>query len=172
MSNLKIIYNQIEYDLEELIEETRNFSRELKLPDIFLNSVDYLSIQYFFDIGYSISNQKFTDLFYVLQSAKFALINAHTKIHRYGVVWKGGYRSQMWLRKQYLLNSLLWYNSCEDYILQSIWFAFDFFDKEANYSQEMAKCNLSKITKILKKRKVVIIAIFYIKWCVTFMKVR
>lgn len=150
MDFLKIIYREKEYLLEDLQEESNDFSKGLLLPlDFKVKSiVTDVGLQY--DKGYAIAGEKFRDLYSVLASARFALINAHTKIHKSGITWESGYSGQMWLRSQFLQNSILWYNSCEDYFLQVIWFAFDFYSDLKDYEGEMRKCKFEKIKNKLE----------------------
>ncbi|MPR33145.1 hypothetical protein [Salmonirosea aquatica] len=153
MEFLKIIYRGKEYSLKELVQETNKFSKDLLLPlsyQIDTNIVDFGLVH---DKGYSIAGEKFNDLYSVLASARLSLINAHTKIHKSGVTWNSGYSGQLWLRTQFLQNSILWYNSCEDYFLQIIWFAFDFYSDLENYKSEMRKCSFKNIEKELNNYK-------------------
>lgn len=153
MEHLKIIYKGKEYLWEELIKETQKFTNDLKLPQEFLLDSSVRDFRFFFDFGYGIADYKFHDIFSVLASARFALINSHTKIHRHGVSWESGYFSQLWLRSQYLLNAILWYNSCEDYFLQTIWFAFEFYEDLTNYPDQMTKCNYKNVQNKLAPYK-------------------
>jgi hypothetical protein len=151
MDFLKIKYKDKEYLIEELFNETKELHKELTLPIEF--QMDWAITEWGLvnDKGYAIAGEKFHDLYSMLASARFALINAHNKIHNHLITWDSGYLGQLWLRSQFLLNSIVWYNCCEDYIMQIIWFAFDFYKDLNNYSKEMSLCRYKKIYDELVK---------------------
>ncbi len=151
MEYLKLKYREKEYLLDELIQESNELMKSLILPNEFRISNSVTQWGLINDVGYAIAGEKFCDLHSVLASARFALYNSHLKIHKNEISWKAGYISQLWLRSQFLKNSIIWYNSCEDYFLQIIWFAFDFFKDLSKYEKEMQLCRFEKITKTLEK---------------------
>ena len=151
MDFLKIIYKDKEYTLEELISESNELLKGLTVPIEFQFQNSIIGWCLINDKGYAVAGEKFKDLYSVIASARFALLNAHTKIHKHNISWQSGYPAQLWLRSQYLQNSILWYNSCEDYILQIIYFAFDFYSDLKQYKKEMKKCRFDNICKKLDK---------------------
>ena len=153
MEDLKIVYKGKEYLLEDLQRESNDLQKELILPKEFQVSDLITEFGLINDKGYAIAGEKFRDLYSVIASARFALIKAHTKIHQNEVSWGSGYIGQLWLRSQYLQNSIIWYNSCEDYTLQIIWFAFEFFTNLEKYKEEMEKCRYGTICMQLKGYK-------------------
>lgn len=65
---------------------------------------------------------------------------------------------QLWIRSQFLKNSFLWYNSCDDYFLQIIWFAFDFTNPNklttpAKYKRVLQGCRWESLIKSLESKK-------------------
>ena len=153
MDFLKIKYKDKEYLIEEIIQESNDFLKELVLPVKFRIDSSFTDFGLINDKGYAIACEKYRDLYSVLSNASFALFNAHMKLHNDHSLWKSGYTGTLWLRSQYLQNSILWYNSCEEYVLQIIWFAFDFFKDLKKYSQEMSNCGYKKILKELANYK-------------------
>jgi hypothetical protein len=147
MDFLKIKYKDREYLIEELLKETKELHKELTLPKEFQINWAITEWGLVNDKGYAIAGDKFNDLYSMLASARFALINAHTKIQNNLISWESGYVGQLWLRSQFLQNSIVWYNCCEDYIMQIIWFAFDFYKDLSNYTTEMRRCRYSNIRK-------------------------
>ncbi|MFC1223360.1 hypothetical protein ACFE6N_06090 [Pedobacter sp. BG31] len=110
------------------------------------------------DFGYLIARDKFRQLYSLLATVRFAVCEAHKKLHKSPILWSNGYIGQMWIRSQYLKNAVLWYNSCDDYLLQIIWFAFDFcdpntLDKPNKYKQTLRHCRWESLVPIMEARK-------------------
>ncbi|MCX2432870.1 hypothetical protein [Pedobacter sp. GR22-10] len=148
---LTLNYKDKTYTLKELIEDNNNFSDSLK----FFNDSKRPDIFFVNDVGYCIALEKVEQLYNLIASSRFSLIEAHNKLHKSPVEWKSGYLGQLWLRAQYLKNSIIWYNSCLDYVYQIIWFAFDFFGEiktKKDYRRELIECNWSKISEILESK--------------------
>ncbi|SET01570.1 hypothetical protein SAMN05421676_102347 [Salinibacillus kushneri] len=65
--------------------------------------------------------------------------------------------SHQWLRAEYLKNSILGYNSIEDYTYQIIWFAFDIHGEhirsQEDYNRILKLCNYRNLNKMLEKNK-------------------
>lgn len=150
---LKIKYKDREYLIEDLFGESHDLLKELVLPDILNPDFFVTDFGLFNDKGYAIAGEKFGDLYSVLATARFALYNAHLKIHNDQKLLESEYSDTLWLRGQYLQNSIIWYDSCEDYILQIVWFAFDFYKNLNRYEDEMRRCKYSNICKELDKYK-------------------
>lgn len=145
MEYLKIIYREKQYSIEEIISESNGLLKELELPKVFVKYFDITEFGLVQDEGYAIAGEKFNDLFEILTSGRYALYNAHLKIIGDQNIWKNGYKYNLFLRSEHLKNAILWYNSCADYILQIIWFAFDFYSNINDYEREMFKCNYDAI---------------------------
>lgn len=154
---LKIDYKGTVYTLKELIKADNKFSKSLPVPESFNVHISKMQWAFTQDYGYMIAADKFGQLYHLLATAKFALTQAFQKLHKSPILWSSGYPGQLWLRSQYLKNSFLWYNSADDYLLQIIWFAFDFFkhqdmtDQE-RYKKELKGCRWDKLFKILSTR--------------------
>jgi hypothetical protein len=149
MEDLKFNYRGKQYSIEDIGIETQQFEKALAIPSIFQVDISITDIGRTIDEGYAIAGLRFRDLFSVMMSGRFALVNAYKKIHQFGISWKQGSVGQLWLRSMFLKNAILWYNSCEDYLLQIIWFAFDFCGKDCDLETAMKKCRYSHVVKTL-----------------------
>lgn len=148
---LKIRYKNVEYKIDDLFKESNDLLKELILPDKFNLNFFITDTGLFNDKGYAVAGEKYNDLYSVIASARFALFNSHLKIHNDQSLLESDYSQTLWLRSQYLQNSIIWYNSSEDYIMQIIWFAFDFFTDLTDYLNEMSRCNYARIHQELLK---------------------
>lgn len=73
------------------------------------------------------------DLSFSLNTARFALIQAHRILHfRSGLIWSNGWE-QLWTRSAWLNNAIVLYNSCFDKLIQSSWIGFGSFN---NYQRK------------------------------------
>lgn len=76
-------------------------------------------------------------MYKLIASARDALINSFDKFYDGNVIeWDSSYTAHIWMRGEYLKNSIIWYNSCEDYIYQILWFAYDMSGKKITSSME------------------------------------
>lgn len=153
---LTISYKGKDYTLKELVEDNDQFGQSLEMPDILKKQ--YSAYMMMMDFGYLIASDKFKQLYSLLASAKFALTQSHQKLHNSPLTWSAGYSEQLWIRSQYLKNAFLWYNSCDDYFLQIIWFAFDFSDPNklttaAKYKRVLKDCRWESLYKLLEPKK-------------------
>ncbi|SDF43833.1 hypothetical protein SAMN05216464_11816 [Mucilaginibacter pineti] len=155
---LKISYKGKDYTLKELVEDNNQFSKLILIPDRLNKHYSSLLVSSSMDFGYIIALDKFKHLYSLLATARFALTQAHQKLHKSPVTWSSGYLGQLWIRSQFLKNSVLWYNSCDDYFLQIIWFAFDFTDPnklttQAKYKRVLKDCRWESLLKALEPKK-------------------
>jgi hypothetical protein len=155
---LKISYKDKSYSLKELVADENKFSSSLKVPQRLHVGISKIQWSFTQDYGYMIAADKFDQLYHLLATAKFALTQAYQKIHKSPILWGSGYPGQLWLRSQFLKNAVLWYNSTDDYLLQIIWFAFDFFKQEnmrdaGQYQRELQTCRWDKLFKVLRPRE-------------------
>lgn len=77
------------------------------------------------------------DLHYLLATSRWALIQAHRKLHfRSGLIWTDGWE-QLWTRATWLNNAIVMYDSCFDKIVQAVWIGMECFThkKGKNYSR-------------------------------------
>ncbi|MBZ9624415.1 hypothetical protein G9F71_016310 [Clostridium sp. FP2] len=153
---MKFIYKEKIYTWDEWNHDQSNFINSIELPEDFKIDINIREISLMHDIEYSIAIDKFIELYSMIASARSALINAFEKFYDSNIIsWDSGYKGQLWMRYQYLKNAIVWYNSCEDYIYQIIWFAYTLYPKaissEESYLLNLKKCNYDQILKILGK---------------------
>ena len=101
------------------------------------------------DHGLVIASQKFQELERLFSSAKFALVKGSHNKHQ-GV---SGDDAQTVIRFEFLKNAIIWYNSCYDYILQIVYFGFDFnkpIASQSDYLKELKNCRYIKNKKTSK----------------------
>jgi len=160
---MKFIYKDKEYTLNDLEKEHKKFAKSIKNPSFLLSN--RFPLTFAFDPGYNIASDFFYDLYKQITSAKFALIMGHKKIHdRNFVNWESGATGQYWLRFQYIKNSIIWYNSSFDILLQTLWFGFSLYkrikinkkrineiDSSETYKDLLTACTYSKVKKVLKQ---------------------
>lgn len=94
------------------------------------------------DPGYNIAFFKYDELVKVFTSARYALVQASHEKHERVYSSKPGL-AQLWIRSEFAKNGIIWYNSCYDYILQVIYFAFDFWgciNSPESYLKELKRC--------------------------------
>lgn len=156
---LKFVYKKTEYSWEEWHKQKNSFISNLELPKELIISPLIISFAAVHDPGYSIAMYKMSELYHVIASARFALIQAYEKFYDSNIVLREqSYVAQTWTRSQFLKNSILWYNSCIDYICQILWFGFDMhgqniLDKiksKTDFEKMLREVTLSEVTKKLK----------------------
>lgn len=156
---LKFVYKKTEYSWEEWHKQKNSFISNLELPKELIISPLIISFAAVHDPGYSIAMYKMSELYHVIASARFALIQAYEKFYDSNIVLREqSYVAQTWTRSQFLKNSILWYNSCLDYICQILWFGFDMhgqniLDKiksKTDFEKMLREVTLSEVTKKLK----------------------
>lgn len=151
---LTISYKDEEYSWEEWEEHYKMFSESLEIPEDFLVNPFVIDNMIYYDKGYSISLGMLREVYYIIASARFNLINSHNKIYDSNIISSGNdYLAHLWMRSEYLKNCILSYNSIEDYVYQMIWFAYELygFDLDSNdaYKKALKKCNFNSINKKL-----------------------
>ncbi len=98
------------------------------------------------DASLIIASKKFQELERLFSSAKFALVKGSHDKHQ-GV---SGDDAQTVIRFEFLKNAIIWYNSCYDYILQIVYFGFDFnkpISSRSEYLMELKKCRYQRPQK-------------------------
>lgn len=160
---MKIIYQGKEYQLEDLRREQKQFEQSLEVPEYLKTEQVYDFVC--FDPGYKLALGFFNDIYFQIASARFALIMGHKKLHDSNYVsWESGAIGQLWLRTEYLRNSIIWYNSSYDLLWQSVWFGFSLFrkiklgkppkqihdvDSEENFQKLLRSCTYDKLFSAL-----------------------
>ena len=157
---MKFIYRDKEYSWDEWHIEKREFIEGLELPeDLFIEwGLRDHSIMH--DIGYSIAIDKYRELYRLIASARSALINSFDKFYESNIIqWGSHYKAHVWMRSEFLKNSIIWYNSCEDYIYQAIWFAFDMNENRISsaedYHEQLRKVNYRSLKSKLEGKNTV-----------------
>jgi len=151
---MEFVYKGHTYSWNEWYKEYTRFIDRLELPNDFLVDINLREHSILQDIGYGIAFDKFIELYNLIASARSALINSFEKFYDTNIIsWESGYKGQLWMRFEYLKNSIIWYNSCEDYIYQIIWFAYDIYpyliNSKEKYLKNLKECSRSKIIKTL-----------------------
>ncbi|MDB2051958.1 hypothetical protein QTI42_07855 [Clostridium perfringens] len=147
---IKFVYNRKEYTLDELINDYNTFSREVELPND-LTEYSILKPEILVvDKGYAISVGKLDELYGMIASARNALILSYQKFYDSNIIsFESGEIGQLWMRAEYLKNAIVWYNSCEDYIYQIIWFAYELHGKSISnreeYEKALKECTYGKV---------------------------
>ncbi|EOU2117352.1 hypothetical protein C0L78_13275 [Clostridium perfringens] len=149
---IKFVYKEQEYKLDELINDYNKFSREVELPnDLYKYSILKSEILVI-DNGYAIAVNKLDESYGMIASARNALILSYQKFYDNNIIsFQSGEIGQLWMRAEYLKNAIVWYNSCEDYIYQILWFAYELHEKCINnrddYEYALKKCTYKTVKK-------------------------
>lgn len=128
-----ILYNKERISLYEFVNENRKFESQLKRI-IEINGLERIhefgivfSQQVKQDQYHAVIIETFRvlqDLSFSLNTARYALIQAHRILHfRSEIDWSTGWE-QLWTRAAWLNNAIVLYNSCFDKLIQSVWIAF------------------------------------------------
>lgn len=154
---LRFVYRGKEYGWEEWHEEKKKFVDKLELPDDLLIDWGLRDASIAHDRGYSIAMDKYRELYYLIASARNALINSFDKFYESNIIqWGSDYKAHIWMRSEYLKNSIIWYNSCEDYIYQAIWFAFEMgggkISSREDYEKQLKKVCYKSIKSKLEEQ--------------------
>lgn len=129
-----ILYNRERISLYEFVSENRKFESQLKR----ITEINGLERIHEFGIVFTqqVKQDQYhaviietfrvlQDLNFSLNTARFALIQAHRILHfRSGLDWSTGWE-QLWTRAAWLNNAIILYNSCFDKLIQSVWIAFN-----------------------------------------------
>lgn len=119
--------------LREFVDENKTLSKELKL----LDSINGLEKHHKFSLLANRINGKcdeetvavctetfrlFQDVYNTFALARFSLLEGFRKLHLYSTLkWDSDESGQYWIRTSYLNNAIIWYNSCFDILLQTLW---------------------------------------------------
>lgn len=97
--------------------------------------------------------RSFQDVYNTFALARFSFLEGFRKLHLYSTLrWESGAYGQYWIRTSYLNNAIIWYNSCFDILLQTLWIGkryymniFQLEDLWLKYDDVLAKCREYKI---------------------------
>lgn len=137
--NILETFGQLTLEVNKLPSINYSYDLISKYEGIFLEG----------DTGLIIASQKIQELERIFSSAKFALVKGSHDKHQ-GV---SGDDAQTVIRFEFLKNAIIWYNSCYDYILQIVYFGFDFnkpISCRSEYLKELKNCRYIKNQKTSK----------------------
>lgn len=158
MSDYLILeYRGKRFTLSELIEDQNSFSESLlKFPAIKKGQISIIAAECENELSLSIALTKCNQLYHAGGSARAALVQSYTKLFKSPIEWRGGYIGQLYYRSEFLKNAILSYNIVIDYLLQIIWFGFDFYEvdemiNKENYSSELRRCSKGTVENRVNK---------------------
>lgn len=160
---IKLHYKNQVLSLKEFVDENKQLSKDLQLP----NSINGLEKRHQLQLAHksfsgNISEEDlaicievfrlFQDVYNTFALARFSFREGFRKLHLYSSIpWDSGAFGQYWIRTSYLNNAIIWYNSCFDILLQTLWIA-----KQYYVGKELRKTTLVKEDVIQNIDKVLI----------------
>lgn len=136
---IKLHYKNQVLSLKEFVDENKQLSKDLQLP----NSINGLEKKHQLQLAQmsfsgNISEEDlaicievsrlFQDVYNTFALARFSLHEGFRKLHLYSSIpWDSGAFGQYWIRTAYLNNAIIWYNSCFDILLQTLWIAKQYY---------------------------------------------
>ena len=163
-------YKDSTLTLENFVKENLEISKELKL----LDSINGSEKTHQFNMMENFPNTScdketvavctetfrlFQDVYNTFALAKFSFLEGFRKLHLYSTLkWESGAYGQYWIRTSYLNNAIIWYNSCFDILLQTLWIAKKYYinkrikrtelrfeDLWLRYDEVLARCKETDI---------------------------
>lgn len=158
-----IVYRGKKMTYEELCKANYDFSEELKFIERYTREIypieHHLAVSnrdYYKAAKYLNKTEK------CLQTARYYQLNSFDLLKTdFDVNWSSGYGPQFLLRTIDFTTAVVWYNSCFDYILQIVYFAFGIYKKMDGYSDQMShndllkKCTYYSMGEVYSKHKTV-----------------
>ncbi|MBQ4549130.1 MAG: hypothetical protein IJA42_08130 [Bacteroidales bacterium] len=161
---ISLHYKDSTLTLKDFVKENIEISKELKL----LDSINGLEKKHQLDMTEIFLNSSgnkemvlvctetfrlFQDVYNTFALAKFSFLEGFRKLHLYSTLkWESGDYGQYWIRTSYLNNAIIWYNSCFDILLQTLWIGkryymniFQLEDLWLKYDDVLVKCRENKI---------------------------
>ena len=161
---ISLHYKDSSLTLKDFVKENLEISKELKL----LDSINGLEKIHQFNMMENFPNASsdketvavctetfrlFQDVYNTFALARFSFLEGFRKLHLYSTLrWESGAYGQYWIRTSYLNNAIIWYNSCFDILLQTLWIGkryymniFQLEDLWLKYDDVLAKCRENKI---------------------------
>ena len=161
---ISLHYKDSSLTLKDFVKENLEISKELKL----LDSINDLEKIHQFNMMENFPNASsdketvavctetfrlFQDVYNTFALARFSFLEGFRKLHLYSTLkWESGAYGQYWIRTSYLNNAIIWYNSCFDILLQTLWIGkryymniFQLEDLWLKYDDVLAKCRENKI---------------------------
>lgn len=132
-----IMYRGEKMTYEELGKAIYAFSEELKFIDRYTKEIypsEHLLLMsnrdYYKAAKYINKTEK------CFQTARYYLMNSYNLITTdFDCNWCSGYGPQFLLRTMNFTTAVIWYNSCFDYLLQVVYFAFGIYKKTHGYTE-------------------------------------
>lgn len=158
-----IVYRDNKMSYEELSKAINDFSEELEFVDRYIKEIypiEHLILMsnsdYYKAAKYINKTEK------CLQTARYYLLNSFNILTTdFECNWSAGYGPQFLLRTMDFTTSVVWYNSCFDYILQVVYFAFGIYKKTDGYADQtshevlLKKCTYNTMGEIYSQYKTV-----------------
>lgn len=159
---IKLHYKNQVLSLKEFVDENKKLSKELELPNS-INGLDKTHQLQLAQKSFSgnISEEDlaicievfrlFQDVYNTFALARFSLREGFRKLHLYSSIpWDSGAFGQFWIRTSYLNNVIIWYNSCFDILLQTLWIAKQYYiGKKVNKTILVKEDIIQKTDKVL-----------------------
>ena len=159
-------YKDSTLTLENFVKENLEISKELKL----LDSINGLEKTHQFNMMKNFPNTScdketvavctetfrlFQDVYNTFALAQFSLLEGFRKLHLYSTLkWDSGAPGQYWIRTSYLNIAIIWYNSCFDILLQTMWIGKKYYINKKNlqfkdlwlrFDEVLARCREADI---------------------------
>lgn len=162
---INLIYKNKQYSLNEFVDEDIRLSRELSFAGS-INGLGAIHNLEVIDLAMSsrLSEEElatcietfrlFQDVYNTFSLARFALLDGYKKLHLHSTItWESGDKAQLWLRTYYLNNAIIWYNSCFDILLQTLWIGKKYYQNRLctflglcnDFDTILSKCRLEHI---------------------------
>lgn len=130
-------YKASSLSLKDFVKENHEISKELKLLDS-INGLEKIHQLDIMDGSPKCDKETvaictetfrlFQDVYNTFALARFSLLEGFRKLHLYSTLkWDSGGSGQYWIRTSYLNNAIIWYNSCFDILLQTLWIGKRYF---------------------------------------------
>jgi hypothetical protein len=163
LKEASIVYRGRKMSYEELGKAIYDFSEELKFVDRYTKEI--YPIEHFMLISnrdYYKASKYINKTEKCLQTARYYLMNSYNLITTdFDCNWSTGYGPQFLLRTMDFTTAVVWYNSCFDYILQIVYFAFGIYKKNDGYTDQtshedlLKKCTYNSMGEIYSQYKTV-----------------
>ena len=162
-SPIYLHYKEQKMTLTDFVSENNEMAKEL----ILLPGIAGLEVQHTFNLliqqieskkiqedSVAICIETFRllqDLYNTFAMARYSLLQGYQKIHSYNIIkWDSGTYGQYWIRAINVNNSIVWYNSCFDILLQTLWIGKKYFLQNSK-SNFIDIYNLKQYETILHK---------------------
>lgn len=146
---ISLHYKDSSLTLKDFVKENVEKSEELKL----LNSINGLEKIHQLNMTANFLNSSgnkemiavctetlrlFQDVYNTFALARISFLEGFRKLHLYSTLkWESGAYGQYWIRTSYLNNAIIWYNSCFDILLQTLWIAKKYYINKRIKSTEL-----------------------------------